>query len=328
MLPRGGIAAITWSPGLRHVEDYARRLNASLYNIHYLLPQRPLLAPIKYVPQCVKTWIVLRRQRPSAVYVFISPVIAAMSVFLYCWLAKVPFIMDVGAHAIVSKKWAWSVPLMRFLSRRARVNIVDQESFKRLFDSWGAKTILLERPPFGSKNHADSMSEPERFTVTLISTFSPDEPIEVVLRAARELTDVNFFILGDTKKANRKLLRKAPNNVTFTGYLSGDDYWVRLANSHALMTLTTLPNSLLSGAVEGMSLGKPLILSNQPTLKTYFEKGAVFVDHSVESIVEGVQAVRARRDDLARQSIELAAEKRERWEAEFKKIWLFLENED
>jgi glycosyltransferase involved in cell wall biosynthesis len=322
MLNRGGIAAIVWSPGLRHVKDYSRRLNASLYNIHYLLPQRPLLAPIKYIPQCLKTWIVLLRQRPSAVYVFISPVVAALCVYLYCWLAKVPFIMDVGGHAIISRKWAWSVPLVRILSRKARVNIVDQEAFRKLFESWGAKTLLLERPPLGSnKKLSGLLSEDGRFTITLISTFSPDEPIEAVLEAAKQLKDIDFFILGDTRKANRKLLNKAPDNVTFTGYLAGDDYWERLVSSQIVMALTTASNSLLSGAVEGMALGKPLILSNQPTLTTYFEKGVVFVDDSVEGIVEGVKTAQVQQYCLAQEISELAVEKRERWENEFQKIW-------
>lgn len=328
MKRRGGVAAIAWAPRIRHVEDYSRRLNASIYNIHYLLPQRPLLAPIKYPPQCVKTWLVLLRQRPSAVYVFISPVIAALSVYIYCWFAKVPFIMDVGAHAIISRKWAWSVPLLRFLSRKARVNIVDQDSFQQLFESWGAETLLLERPPMGMKNKQGPLLEKKRFAITLINTFSYDEPIEPVLEAAEQLEDVDFFILGDKDKANRNIIKKAPGNVTFTGYLIGDEYWDQLVSSHAVMVLTTAPNSLLSGAVEGMALGKPLILSNQPTLKTYFTKGTVFVENSAESVVIGVQAVQSQIHDLVEQIVELSTEKRERWDKEFQKIWALIESEN
>jgi glycosyltransferase involved in cell wall biosynthesis len=327
MQNRGGIAAIAWSPSQRHVEDYARRLNASVYYIHYLLPQRPLLAPIRYILQCLKTWLVLLRQRPSAVYVFISPVFAALSVFIYCWFARVPFIMDVGGHAIISRKWEWSMPLLRFLACQARVNIVNLESFKHLFESWGAKTLLLERPPLGHVDHRSTVVEKERFEITLISSFEYDEPIELVLDAAEQLSEMSFFILGDTRLVKRNLLAKAPDNVTFTGYLKGDDYWDQLDSSQAVMVLTTASNSLLSGAVEGMALGKPLVLSNQPTLTTYFVKGAVFVDHSVESVVNGAQTVRNRQQDLAQQMIELATEKRERWNTEFEKIWALIESE-
>ncbi len=223
--------------------------------------QRPLLAPIKYVPQTLKTWLVLLRQRPSAVYVFISPVFAALCVYIYCWFAGVPFIMDVGGHAIISRKWAWTVPLVRFLAGKARVNIVDHENFKALFDSWGVETVMLERPPYASgPKLAESKTEKSVFTVTLISTFASDEPIEIVLDAAKQLSEMRFFILGDTGLAKKSLLVNAPGNVVFTGYLSGDDYWELLNSSQVLMVLTTAPESLLSGAVEGMALGKPLIL--------------------------------------------------------------------
>ena len=328
MTNRGGIAAIAWAPRIRHVEDYSKRLNATLYNIHYLLPQRPFLAPIKYPPQCLKTWLVLLRQRPLAVYVFISPVIAALCVFIYCWFANVPFIMDVGAHAIISRKWAWSLPLLRFLSRKARVNIVDQEGFRQLFESWGAKTLLLERPPIGVKNDQIPLPEKQHFRITLISTFSYDEPIEPVLDAAEQLKEIEFYILGDTKKARRNILDKAPSNVMFTGYLKGDDYWELLASSQAVMALTTASNSLLSGAVEGMVSGKPLILSSQPALKEYFEKGVVFVEHTVDSIVEGIQIVKAHQCDFKEQIVELSLEKRERWDNEFQKIWTLLDDND
>jgi len=322
MRSKGGIAAITWAPNQRHAEDEARRLNATFYKIHYLLHRRPILAPIKYIPQCLKTWLVLVRQRPVAVYVFISPVFAALSVFIYCRLAGIPFIMDVGGQALISRKWAWTVPLVRFLARRARVNIVDQEKFKQLFESWGAVTLLLERSPLASNwNHDATMIDQTTFIVTLISTFSGDEPIELVLGAAEQLPEMSFFILGDTAYAPKSLIDGAPKNVTFTGYLSGDDYWNRLVSSQALMVLSTDRYSLSSGAVEGMALNKPLILSKQPALTNYFSKGAVFVENSVESIASGVEIVRDQVQDLVQEIGELAVEKQERWEGEFQKIW-------
>ena len=179
---------------------------------------------------------------------------------------------------------------------------------------------MLRRP-----ESADTKAEKQpAFTVTLISTFASDEPIEIVLDAAEQLSEMRFFILGDTGLAKKGLLAKSPSNVTFTGYLSGDDYWELLNSSHVLIVLTTASNSLLSGAVEGMALGKPLVLSKQPVLTAYFKKGAVFVDHSMESIVLGVRAVREHEDRYTREIKELAVEKRERWENEFQKIWTLI----
>jgi len=329
MHENGGIAAIVWAPYLRHAEDYAKHLNASFYKIHYLLFNRPILAPIKYVLQCLKTWLVLLRQRPSAVYVFISPVFAALSVYFYCRLAGVPYIMDIGGGALISRRWAWTTPLVRVLARKARVNIVDQEMRKCLLKSWGAETILLERPPLAVEwKRCKPEGDTGGFKVTLVSVFAPDEPVELVLGAAERLPEVRFFILGDTSLAKRNLLATAPSNVVFTGYLSSDDYWNRLDSSQAIMVLTTYADSLSSGAVEAMALGKPLILSRQPALIGYFTKGAKFVDHSVESIVKGVQDVREQEHCLAQESVELSTEKRKRWETEFQKIWALLGSED
>jgi glycosyltransferase involved in cell wall biosynthesis len=132
---------------------------------------------------------------------------------------------------------------------------------------------------------------------------------------------MSFFILGNTKLARRSMLTNAPRNVVFTGYLSGDDYWNLLDDSQAVMVLSTDQYSLCSGAVEGMALGKPLILSKQPALTNYFSKGAVFVDNSVDSIVDGVMTVRDQKLCLTHEIVVLATQKRERWEREFNKIW-------
>jgi glycosyltransferase involved in cell wall biosynthesis len=230
--------------------------------------------------------------------------------------------MDVGGQALISKRWSWSVPLVRFIARQARINIVDQKSFKLLFESWGAKTLLLERPPYVKDwNRGCYITEKARFKVTLISSFFSDEPVDLVLEAAEVLSEMTFYILGDTALAKRKLLSEAPDNVKFTGYLAGDEYWDLLDASQAVMVLTTAQNSLSSGAVEGMCIGKPLILSKQPALTEYFTKGAIFIDHSVEGIIHGLQLVRMQESNLVKQIMELAINKRERWEKEFKKVW-------
>ena len=105
--------------------------------------------------------------------------------------------------------------------------------------------------------------------------------------------------------------------MTFTGYLTGDEYWNRLSASSAIMVLTTYPFSLLGGAQEAMALGIPLNLSRQPALTEYFTRGAVFVDHSVDSIVRGLLTVQEREEWLKQDIAVLASESRVRWEAEF-----------
>lgn len=337
------LAAVCWLTHEVRTASYARYLNATLYNVHYLSDRHPFYAPFKYIPQCLKTWSVLSKQSPDAVYVMNPPVFAALSVFFYCLVSRTPYVMDTHSPSLYGGRWGWTLPLQRALAQRALVNIVDQERFRELFASWGANGIVLERPPLDvtqlvskrtvqqvSNGHEQSSkpmgadesqrqteSKKHPFHVTLIGQFSGDEPVDVVVAAAHKLPDVRFTILGDTIHAPRELLRSAPSNVEFPGYLSGSDYWDHLASVDAVMTLTMFKYSLLGGAQEGMAMGKPLILSNQPVLTDYFTKGTIFIEHEVDSIVEGVRAVQENATQLGQDVAALAAEKRVRWEDAF-----------
>src|SRR5437762_310215 len=141
------LIAIVWAPYEARTAMFAQRLNAPLYNIHYLQYKRPLVAPIKYVAQWLKTWQILMQKRPRIVYVTNPPIFAVLCVFVYCRLMGATYIMDTHPPALYSRKWGCTVPLQRLMARFAFVNVVDQDRFKTLFESWGAKALVLENPP-------------------------------------------------------------------------------------------------------------------------------------------------------------------------------------
>ena len=55
--------------------------------------------------------------------------------------------------------------------------------------------------------------------MAFLGTFADDEPIEEVLEAAALPPEVNFYVTGDTAKADKQTLEQAAPNVTFTGFL-------------------------------------------------------------------------------------------------------------
>ncbi len=312
---------IYWGPDNPHSEDIAKRLNASMHFVHYLRHKVPILAPVKYPLMFIKTWQLLFREKPSVIYVINTPVFAPLCVYMYSRLTGAPFVMNIHGHSFIGWKWGWAAPLQQFLTKRALVNITPHSNHKRVVESWGGKTILLERPPFVL--HPNGKNEPANlslFTVTVISNFHGDEPLELVVEAARQLPDTRIYILGNKSRADKNLLEKAPPNVIFPGYLLHHQYWDQLYSSNAIMTLTTTPYSLVAGGVEGMAVGKPLILSRQPALTEYFTRGAVFVEHSVESIVEGLQQARKKENRLLREISELSREKQNRWNGAFEEL--------
>jgi glycosyltransferase involved in cell wall biosynthesis len=321
MEQKGGIAVVFWGPHSVCTERFARNLHAPCYLIHYLSWKRPWIAPFKYPPMWLKTWWVLYQQRPSAVLVINTPVFAPLCVYLYCFVARIPFAMNVHGHTLSGRKWGWSRPLQHFLAKKAVVNLVGTTTYMQTFQSWGARTLFLEDPPLEiPQEFYNNTKFGDKYNITVVSTFAGDEPLDLVLESAQRLPEVLFFILGDTRLVKKEFIQQAPHNIVFPGYLKGDDYWMQLLSSHAVMTLTTNPYSLVAGGLEGMYVGKPLILSRQPALIDYFIKGTVFIDHTVESMVAGIQQVQENEFTLTRESSELAAEKRARWESAFREF--------
>lgn len=58
---RNDLAVVVWAPEENRSEQIAERFGAPCYQIHYFAYKRPLIAPIKYVPQAIKTLVVLWR---------------------------------------------------------------------------------------------------------------------------------------------------------------------------------------------------------------------------------------------------------------------------
>lgn len=316
----GGIAVVIWHANSPHAEHLAQRMGAELYCIDFVKLKKRSLLPIRYILQWLATWVALFRQRPDCVVVINTPAFAPLCVGIFCFVFRTPYILNVHGHSLMGK-WAWAVPLQRILARYALVNIVQQDLHQCLYQRWGAPIIRLERAPMSAPATTTAPAlEQGHYVITVVSTFASDEPLELVVDAARQVSDVHIYVLGDKARAPKELLAQAPSNVTFTGFLRGRDYWDQLNASHAIMTLTTTPYSMVSGGIEGMALKKPLILSRQPALTAYFTKGAVFVDHSVAELVDAIKQVRAQHSQLENEIGELLAEKQARWDATLSRL--------
>lgn len=321
------LITVVWAPYEARTARFAQQLNSPIYNIHYLLYKRPWIAPLKYIPQALKTWWVCFRERPRIVFVTNPPVFAALCVFVYCKLTGRRYIMDTHPPSLYSRRWGWTVPLQRFLVRHAYINITDQVRFKALFESWGARRIaILQRPPRAIQIHdLPDVGNPNRFEIAVVNTFAADEPLDIILDAARQLPDAHFYITGDTTLGDPSLIASAPSNVTFTGYLRGDDYWSRLNSSRAVMVLTTYPYSLLGGAQDAVVLHKPLIVSHQPALTEFFTKGTIFAENTTEGIVSGVNDAIAREAQLRQEMVVLSEEQDREWKHNFTQFVALIE---
>jgi glycosyltransferase involved in cell wall biosynthesis len=316
------VHALVWAPEEVRTELYANKLGATLHHVHFFQYKRPLYAPFKYPLQWLKTWQILFSQRPKYVYVTNPPIIAGLCVYFYCLVTGAKMVMDTHSPALYSQKWGWTVPLQRWVAQRAMMNIVDQDRFKRLFEGWGAKAIILEKPPKGALAVFDLSKltknpDTGKYEVAVVNTFAEDEPLQPILDAAKQLPDCQFHITGNLKKADPEMVKTAPPNCRFTGYLRGLDYWNLLYNTRVTIVLTTFEYSLLGGAQDAAVLHKPTIVSDQPALREYFTQGTVFAANTADGLAAAIKEVQQREADLITDTAALLEERQVKWDQNF-----------
>ena len=149
-------------------------------------------------------------------------------------------------------------------------------------------------------------------------SFDIDEPIEIVINAAREMPAVDFLITGKHQgKLCEELVASLPGNIKLTGFLSKATFEQLLCNANVVLGLTTRDNVQLSVANEAVSAGRPMALSNTTVLRSLFSEAAVFVETlDPLSIKAGVSQLIANQDTYKEKSALLKAKRITRWEGQ------------
>jgi glycosyltransferase involved in cell wall biosynthesis len=161
----------------------------------------------------------------------------------------------------------------------------------------------LPEPPAG----LDAGVEPG--LVTVVATYSKDEPLGILPAVAERLPDARFAVTG----APRGDLSSWPANLTATGFLSDAEYWRQLARSAAIVVLTTRPATLLSGGYEAMAVGRPLVISDHDVLRDYFADAAVYAGAASGPLSDAVSRALAQEAELAARITELRRVREDDW---------------
>ena len=310
---RQPIVYVSWASHCSRSDSTAALLNGQSYMVYdERWGSRYSTVVFKYVSQFLSTLKLLFAKKPTAVFVMTPPVIACIPVYLYVLLTGTRFVIDAHTGAFVDPRWKPFLFLHRFFSRRAAATIVTNEHLAALVRSWGAHPVVVTDVPI-------QFAEPVRFpladgcNMTFVSSFTPDEPLEQFLHAAKSIPDVTFHVTGNPERASPAIHALRPDNVHFTGFLSAGEYTDLITNSDAVIALTKEDFTMQRGAYEAIYLGRPVIVTGFQVLRDSFFKGAVYTDNSIESIIEAVNEMRSRQSTLEAEASQLREHKHEVW---------------
>jgi glycosyltransferase involved in cell wall biosynthesis len=232
------------------------------------------------------TWRVIQGSKPDVVFFQNPSLMLGLALVLIRRITNSRYRL-VGDYHNAGVFPKFGGPVTRFLARACTLVIVSNENLGREVRSWGAKAFALPDPL--PKLRAPYVSErplTDPMTVLFICSWAEDEPVESVLEACNELVaaghSVKVRVTGHAKVSLGP--ETLPSNVELTGYLTHDEFVAAIANCDLVMDLTTRDDCMVCGAYEGLTLGKPLLLTaNEPTME-WFDKGAVFTTNSAEDI--------------------------------------------
>lgn len=315
------IIFISWAPFCNRSDFLMNEFGGTSYMVYYSqFGSNYFSVLFKYFFQAIKTFFMVIKFRPDVIFIMNPPIFTCIPIYIYClFFPKSGFITDSHSAAFTEKCWRKMYPIQKFFFRRAITNIVTNKSHSGIVESWGADYTRIGDVPVKFIEYTPYSKMKEGFSITVINSFAVDEPTEIILDAARQVPDINFFITGNLKKAHKKEIENKPDNVTFTGFLSDGEYAWLLKNSNVGLTQSNLDNTMQRGVYESMALGVPVITSDWEILRETFYRGTVFVQPTVTSTVDGINEMRKNYDFYKKEIKELKVERRVIWE-ENKKV--------
>lgn len=277
----------------------------------------------RYAGLMYRTMSLLRRRRPSVVWMQIPQVPLLWAALLYRKLfdSKVRLVADCHNGMFV-KRWA-SVPFGLSRIGRCDLVLVHNDAVQKVAAEMGvpvSKTAVLEDvpptpAPAGSAIPVQFAGRPRPW-VLFPGSFAADEPVDELLDAAG-LPDVGTIVMTGRKEnaaARGHDIGRAPPNVVMPGYLETEDFNALLCHCDVVLALTKVDGIQLSVCNEALGFGKPMVMSDTRLLRTMFGDASVLVrSESPAAIAAGIRAAYQDMEKYSNASLQLAERRRTEW---------------
>ncbi|MDA8789382.1 glycosyltransferase [Pseudomonadales bacterium] len=284
------IIFISWERH-RRTRTLAKKINIPLFEIVYSGN-----SIFRYSYCIIKTVKTILNNSPKVIIVQTPSYVLAF----FCTLLKqiFGFKLVVDAHNGVTYRLNKQPSLTRWFVERSVKNadliVVTNDTVFPILDKYETKRALLpdcipdipKHPPPKQYLHHTLPA------ITVISSFQHDEPIQLILDAfleSNQASKAHLFVTGrlPEKHAYDYYLQK--NNITFTGYLSFEDFDGLISNSNLLIDISTDPTVLVCGGYEAMAVEVPCVVSSSSSSKSVFESGFLYSRISTEDCRRAIE---------------------------------------
>ena len=317
---------ITW-------EDHRRsRVLASQFKADYCPFSLKAGRWARYPTLALMTLVFLFRRKPKLVFCQNPSIVLTAVACFFKPIMGYALIVDRHSNfkleSVNSKNIKWKI--FHFLSRwtvkKADLTIVTNSYLRELCEKWqGHATVLQDKipnipePPVNRS--FDFFRNDAKKHVMCITTFDPDEPVHEMVEASRKFRDTAFYMTGNFRKVFKESEKDSrfEENTIFTGFIDDESYAWLLHKADVIVVLTTKEYLLNCGAYEAIAVGKPVLLSNTDTLKSYFGQDIVYADpNDSTSIAAGIEELLENQNQHAALISNKKKELNKKWEERFK----------
>lgn len=287
---------ITWEVQRRN-RSMAGALNATLHELVL-----NATAWQRYPVLILKTISLVWRTRPELVFSQNPSIVLSVLMITLGKILSIPVVIDAHNAGLFPAEGKYHLlnKVASFINNRALFVIVSNLKLKAYVEENGGSAFVIPDPiPEMGCLQSYKFSH-DAFNIVYVCSWADDEPYREVIEAARHLDKtVCIYMTGNSKGRHSHQGSELPENVVLTGFLSNDEYDALLCSCDSVMVLTTREDCLVCGAYEGISVEKPLILSNTASLKQYFEKGCIYTENTVAGICKAINKMLQTKDKLA-----------------------------
>ncbi len=275
----------------RRAETLSREVfKSKLFCLGYRFGKSPIFRPFEYVIKIFHTFLLLYKENPSFIIAQSGPSYCPFIVAIYSLIFKKKFIIDAHTSAITG--FWFSLPSFKWTLSRSKMLLVHNDIIKDFAEKRKVKSFTLEDKLIEFKDLKiikKPINDMGSFAVLPSGVMnSRSSSIRSIINAARKLenNNIHFYFTGNVTKIKIDV----SDNVHFTGFLPKEDFFNLLMSVDALIILLDRKDKDFvqpARAIEGLSLCKPMILSDTSVARGLFPKGVIYVDNNSDEMVNG-----------------------------------------